>query len=132
MVMIGSTTRRFTSRRQSVQVLTLSSLREFLDSISNHDCRFRVEKVTRDRVTVRCESLSEGKRTHSDVMLPAYPTGHADDEPTNPNVVLDPLEFHNAEDHESRHRFLPLLGHDILAHFDKMHPKAGLKMTRCC
>ena len=132
MIMIGSTTRRFTSRRQNVQVLTLSSLREFLETISDHDCKFQVEKVSRDRVSVRCESMTKGKRVHSSVVLPAYPTGHSDDEPTNPNVVLDPLEFTNAATHEEQHKFLPLLGHDVLVHFEKMHPKAGLKMTRCC
>ena len=130
--MIGSTTRRFTKRFQSVDVVTLSALREHLESISNHDCKFQVEKAGHDRVTIRCESLADGKHVHSFVVLPAYPTGHSDDSPTNPNVVLDPLGFANADTHEERERFLPLLSHDVLVHYEKMHPQSGLKMTRCC
>ena len=132
MIMIGSTTRRFTSRFDKVDVITLSTLREHLDGISNHDCKFHVDKVAKDRVTVRCEYLSDGKQTQSYVVLPAYPTGHSDDSPTNPNVVLDPVEFVKADTHEQRHIFVPLFGHDVLAHYEKMHPAGGLKMTRCC
>jgi hypothetical protein len=131
MIMIGSTTRRFTKRFDKVDVVTLSALREHLDSLSNHDCKFDIDKVGRDRVTVRCETQAQGKHA-SFVVLPAYPTGHADDSPTNPNVVLDPIEFVKADTHEERHKFVPLLGHDVLAHYEKMHPAGGLKMTRCC
>ena len=129
MIMLGSTTRRFTKRFQSVDVVTLSALRDHMESISTHDCRFRVEKATHDRVTIRCESAPHKPCF---VVLPAYPTGHSDDSPTNPNVVLDPLEFLNADTHEERERFLPLLNHDVLAHYEKMHPHKGLAMTRCC
>jgi hypothetical protein len=130
--MIGTTTRRFTQRSQDVKVLTVSSLREHLDAISTPQCKFEVEKVSKDRVSVRAVIPSAGKRVHPVVVLPAYPTGHADDQPGNPNVVLDPLEFVNAETHEERHIFVPLLGHDVLVHYDKMHPYSGLQMTRCC
>ncbi len=130
--MIGSTTRRFTKRSDSVTVVTVSLLRERLDGISTSACKFAIEKVGRDRVTIRAERLGSGKHMHPCVVLPSYPTGHADDVPGNPNVVLDPLEFLHAETHTEREIFLPLLGHDALLHFEKMHPQSGLTMTRCC
>lgn len=130
--MIGSTTRRFTNRFQGVHVLTVSTLREHLDSISTPDYMFQVEKVSRDRVIVRAQKPGSGKHPFPAVVLPAYPTGHADDQPGNPNVVLDPLDFVNADTHTEREIFVPLIGHDVLMHYEKMHPQSGLQMTRCC
>ncbi len=130
--MIGTTTRRLTQRSQSVKVLTVSSLREFLDSSSSPECRFQVDKVARDRVTVRAECPVNSKRLHPIVVFPAYATGHADDLPGNPNVVLDPLEFVNAETHAEREIFVPLIGHDVLVHFEKMHPSGNMPFSRCC
>ncbi len=127
--MISTITRRFTKRFQVVNVLTLSSLREHLESISTPDRKFRIENAGRDRVTVRVET---GNGQHAAVVFPAYPTGHPDDQPTNPNVVLDPLEFVKAETHAQREAFLPLLDHDILAHYEKMHPSAVMPFNRCC
>ena len=131
--MIGSTTRRFTKRSQTVTVVTLSTLREQLESLNRQqEGKLLIEKVSRDRVTIRWEAAASGVRVQSWVVLPSYPTGHEDDSPTNPNVVLDPLEFVGADTHEERERFVPLLGHDVLVHYEKMHPQPGLKMTRCC
>ena len=130
--MIGSTTRRFTKRFQGVTVITVASLREHLETINTPSCKFLVERVTHDRVTVRAEKPTAGKHVHASVRLPAYPTGHADDLPGNPNVILDPVEFVNAETHAERDIFVPLLGHEVLVHFEKMNPQGGLAITRCC
>ncbi len=129
--MIGTTTRRFTKRFQTVSVLTLAALREHLDQISSPGCHFRVENVARDRVTIQVE-IGTPKRPHPSVIVPAYPTGHADDLPGNPNVVLDPLEFVNADTHAEREVFTPLIGHDVLVHYEKMHPSAVMPFNRCC
>jgi hypothetical protein len=119
-------------RFQSVNVVTLNTLREHLETISSPDCRFKIEKVRGDRVTVRNESLISGKKTNSSVVLPAYPTGHEHDVPGNPNVVLDPLTFVNAETCVEREVFAPLLGRDVLAYYHKLHPHTGLTVSRCC
>lgn len=79
---------------------------------------------------VRAEIARKGP--HPAVILPAYPTGHADDQPTNPNVVLDPIEFVNAENHADLELFVPLLGHEVLTHYEKMHAAAGMPLSRCC
>jgi hypothetical protein len=122
--------RMLTNRFQSVNVATLSTLRERLETISSPNCRFRIEKVLRDRVTIRGESLLSGE--YSFVVLPAYPTGHEDDVPANPNVVLDPLLFVNAETCAEREMFAPLLGHDVLTYYDKLHPHIGVSLSHCC
>lgn len=119
-------------RFQSVNVVTLSTLREYLETISSPDCIFKIEAVRGDRVTVRRESLIAGKKASSSVVLPAYPTGHEHDVPGNPNVVLDPLAFVNAETCEEREVFAPLLGQDVLEYYHKLHPHIGLVASRCC
>jgi len=122
-----------TKRFQSVNVVTLSTLREHLETISSDDCRFKIEKVRGDRITVRSESLISGKKRNSSVVLPAYPTGHEHDVPGNPNVVLDPLAFVNAGTCAEREVFVPLLGQDVLAYYHKLHPHTdGLAVSRCC
>lgn len=110
-----------TKRFQNVNVATLNTLREYLENFSSPACRFKVEKVRRDRITVGSESVMSGKKTHSFVVLPAYPTGHDDDAPCNPNVVLDPLLFENVETCSEREVFAPLLGHEVLAYYEKLH-----------
>jgi hypothetical protein len=117
-------------RFQSVTVVTLSTLREHLEIIGTPDCKFTIDKVRGDRVTVRSESLISGKKIS--VVLPAYPTGHEHDVPGNPNVVLDPLAFVNAETCAEREVFAPLLGQDILDYYHKLHPHIGLAVSRCC
>lgn len=124
--------RMLTKRFQRVNVTTLSTLREHLKTISRPDCVFEVEKVRRHRITVRSESLGSGKKLHPFVVLPAYPTGHEDDEPSNPNVVLDPLQFGNVETCAEREVFVPLLGQDVLAYYDKLHPHIGFSLSSCC
>lgn len=124
--------RRLTKRFQRVHVATLSTLREHLETLSGPDGKFTIDKVRGDRVTVRSEKLIAGKKADCFVILPAYPTGHADDVPGNPNIVLDPLEFVNAETCAEREAFAPLLGPDVLAYYDKLHPHTGLCVTRCC
>lgn len=122
-----------TKRFQSVNVVTLSTLRDRLENISGPDCRFKIEKVRHDRITVRSDRMVSGKEARFFVVLPAYPTGHEDDTPGNPNVVLDPLEFVNAETCAEREAFAPLLGEEVLAYYHKLHPHdVGLSLTRCC
>jgi hypothetical protein len=103
-----------------------------LETISSDDCRFKIEKVRGDRITVRSESLISGKKRNSSVVLPAYPTGHEHDVPGNPNVVLDPLAFVNAETCAETEVFAPLLGHDVLDYYHKLHPHTGITVSRCC
>ena len=117
-------------RFQSVTVVTLSTLREHLEIISTPDCKFTIEKVRGDRITVRSESLISGKKIS--VVLPAYPTGHEHDVPGNPNVVLDPLAFVNGETCAEWEVFAPLLGQDILDYYHKLHPHIGISVSRCC
>ncbi|MGA2961232.1 MAG: hypothetical protein ABSD96_06120 [Candidatus Korobacteraceae bacterium] len=118
-------------RFQSVSVVTLSTLREHLETISTPDCKFKIEKVRDDRITVRSESLISGKKIS--VVLPAYPTGHEHDVPGNPNVVLDPLSFAGADACAETEVFAPLLGHDVLDYYHKLHPHTvGLSVSRCC
>jgi hypothetical protein len=124
--------RVLTKRFQSVQVATLSALRERLETISGPDFKFAIEKVRGDRVAVRREDLTSREKAHPIVILPAYPTGHDHDKPANPNVVLDPLEFINADTWDKRDVFAPLLGHDVLEYYDRLHSHGGLSVTRCC
>ena len=121
-----------TKRDQSVNVVTLSTLRERLEAISTPECRFTIEKVRGDRITVRSESLIAGKKASCSVVLPAYPTGHEHDVPGNPNVVLDPLAFSGAETCVDREVFAPLLGEDVLEYYHKLHPHLGVSVSRCC
>jgi hypothetical protein len=122
-----------TARHQIVTVMTVSTLREHLERISSPSCRFTVHKVQRDRVSVRSESSPSGKKKHTYVLLPAYPTGYPGDAPCNNlNVVLDPVEFVDVETCAEREIFAPLLGEEKLAHYEKMHPHAGIPVSRCC
>ncbi len=122
-----------TARRQSVTVMTVSTLRAHLGSISSPACKYSVDKVHRDRVSIRSDYLLDGKKKHSYVLLPAYPTGYPDDATCNNlNVVLEPLDFVDIESCSERVMFAPLLGLDMLAYYEKMHPHAGLPVSRCC
>ncbi len=122
-----------TARRQNVTVMTVRTLRAHLDEISRPDCRFTVDKVRGDRVSVRSDYTLSGVRKHASVVLPAYPTGCPNDSPCNNlNVVLDVLEFVGADTCAERDLFAPLLGEEALTHYEKMHQQQGLHMTRCC
>lgn len=123
---------RLTKRLQRVEVATLATLRERLQTIRDGDWRFTIDKVQEDRVTVRADRLAFGKTMRCSVVLPSYPTGHQDDIPGNPNVVLDPLEFVNAETCKQRQVFAPLLGRDVLDYYDKLHQDTGPALARCC
>jgi len=124
---------RLTARKQNVTVMTVSTLREHLDTISNDDLRLSIAKVHRDRVSIRADFTSSGKRRHASATLPAYPTGSAEDAPANNlNVVLDPISFDGATSCAELHVFEPLLGHDILEHYEKLHPSEAMPMSRCC
>ena len=131
MAIVGGGVHILSKRFQRVNVVTLSTLREHLEAISSPDCRFTIEKVRGDRITVRSESLISGKKIS--VVLPAYPTGHEHDVPGNPNVVLDPLAFVNAETCAETEVFAPLLGRDVLDYYHKLHPHTdGFAVSRCC
>ena len=131
MAIVGGGVHILSKRFQRVNVVTLSTLREHLEAISSPDCRFTIEKVRGDRITVRSENLISEKKIS--VVLPAYPTGHEHDVPGNPNVVLDPLAFVNAETCAETEVFAPLLGHDVLDYYHKLHPHTvGLSVSRCC
>ncbi|MGA8878683.1 MAG: hypothetical protein WB555_24285 [Candidatus Korobacteraceae bacterium] len=122
-----------TARCQSVIVVTVSTLRQRLEKLSNADCSFTIHKVHRDRVSIRADYFHLGKKKHADVLLPAYPTGYSNDAPCNNlNVVLDPVQFEGVESCAERDVFVPLLGHDVLAHYEKMHPDGVLPVSRCC
>ena len=122
-----------TARRQSVTIMTVNSLRAHLESISSRACRFTIHKVHRDRVSIRGEYVLSGKKKLSYVVLPAYPTGYPDDAHCNNlNVVLDPLEFIDVETCTEREEFAPLLGHEILAYYERTHPHAVMPFSRCC
>jgi hypothetical protein len=122
-----------TGRRQIVTVMTVSTLRGHLESVSNSGCKFAIHKVERDRVSVRAEYVFCGQKKRSYVLLPAYPTGYPDDAPcNNVNVVLDPVDFVDVDSCAERDIFAPVLGQEMLAYYEKMHPHAGLTVTRCC
>lgn len=122
-----------TRRRQNVTVMTVNTLRSYLESISSPTCKFAIHKVHRDRVSVRCDYVLSRKRKHSEVLLPAYPTGSPDDVPCNNlNVVLDPVGFVDVDTCTDRDVFAPLFGHEALVYYEKMHPHAELPMSRCC
>ena len=124
---------QLTSRCESVTVLTVSALRSRLGKISSAVCRFTVHKVYADRVSVRADYVLAGEHKRSMVVLPAYPTGWPDDAVcNNPNVVLEPLHFEDAADRSEREIFEPLLGHEVLHHYESMHPAAGVPVSRCC
>jgi hypothetical protein len=129
----GDGMQRLTERRQKVTVMTVSTLRSHLESISRRGRRFTVHKVQGERAVIRCDYTAVGVRKHTDVVLPAYPTGYESDAPPrNVNVVLDPLEFVNAETCADHDVFAALLGEEVLAHYEKMHQQVGLSMSRCC
>jgi hypothetical protein len=122
-----------TTRRQSVTVMTVNTLRTHLDSISSRTRRFTIHKVQRDRVSVRGEYALLGKKKLSYVVLPAYPTGYPDDALCNNlNVVLEPLDFIDVDTCTEREEFAPLLGVEMLAYYERMHPHAGMPFSRCC
>ncbi len=122
-----------TRRFENVLVMTVNTLRSQLEEISTRDCTFTIHKVQRDRVSIRGDYVLSGQRKRSYVLLPAYPTGFAGDAPCNNlNVVLDPLEFVDADSHAERDAFAPLLGHQILVYYEKMHQDQGLPVSRCC
>ncbi len=113
--------------------MTVSTLRSYLETVSSSACRFTIDKVHRDRVAVRSDYVVSGKRKHSSVLLPAYPTGSPDDAPSNNlNVVLDPVQFEDVDSCAERDIFEPVLGPEILAHYEKMHPHDVLPLARCC
>ena len=113
--------------------MTVSTLRSYLADVSTSTCRFTVHKVHRDHLSIRGDYLLSGKRKHAFVLLPAYPTGYPDDAPSNNlNVVLDPLDFEDVDTCAERDIFEPVLGPEILAYYEKMHPHAALPLTRCC
>ncbi len=124
--------RILTKRFEAVQVITMASLREHLETLSTPDCKYAIEKVRGAKVFVRAEARLHETRVRPAVVLPTYPTGHAHDDPVNPNVVLDPMEFVDAETPHKRALILPLLGEEVMRHYDKMHPAEQLQMTRCC
>ena len=113
--------------------MTVNALRSHLDGLSSATCKFTIEKVHRDRISIRCDYVFLGKQKHSHVSLPAYPTGSPDDAPANNlNVVLDPLNFENVEAAAEREIYAPLLGHETLAHYERTHPASDLPVSRCC
>jgi hypothetical protein len=122
-----------TARRQTVTVMTVNTLRAHLERISSPACKFSLDKVRGDRVSVRSDYILDGKKKHSYVLLPCYPTGHpADATCNNVNVVLEPLDFIDIDSCSERIMFAPLLGIEMLGYFEKMHPHAGLPVSRCC
>ena len=124
---------QLTSRCESVTVITVSALRSHLEKISSATRRFTVHKVHSDRVSVRADYVLSGKNKRSFVVFPAYPTGWADDAVCNNlNVVLEPLNFENAADRSEREIFEPLLGHEVLHHYENLHPAPGVPVSRCC
>lgn len=130
---MGDAMHTLTARRQSVTVMTVSTLRTHLEDISTTAYRFTIHKVHRDRVSVRSEYVRSGKKKTAYVLLPAYPTGYPGDAPCNNlNVVLEPLDFVDLDACAERDIFAPLLGNDMLAYYERMHPHAGLQVTRCC
>ena len=122
-----------TERHQNVAVMTVSTLRSHLESISQRASRFTIHKVHGDHVSIRSDHAEAGTRKLSYVVLPAYPTGCPNDAPcSNLNVILDPLRFIDADTTAERDVFAPLLGHEALAHYEKLHQEAGLSVSRCC
>ena len=124
---------RLTGRRQNVTVMTVSTLRAHLETISGPACRFTIHKVHGDHVSICGHYTLSGIRKHSYVLLPAYPTGCPSDAPcSNLNVVLDPLAFVDAQTCADRDVFASLLGNETLAHYEKMHQQEALSVSRCC
>ena len=124
---------RLTVRRQNVAVMTVSALRDYLKAAGSANYRFTVDKVARTQVSIRGDYVFSGKKKHSHVLLPAYPTGLPDDAVTNNlNVVLDPLGFENVESSAERQVFAAVLGHEILDHYERMHPGSDFPVSRCC
>jgi len=124
---------RLTSRHQDIAVMTVNALRDHLESLSTPSCKFAIAKVDRDRVSIRGDYLLAGRKKHSWLLLPAYPTGWPDDATVrNLNVVLDPIGFEGVESCAERNVYAPLLGRDLLEHYEKMHPDAAIPLSRCC
>jgi hypothetical protein len=124
---------RLTDRCQNATVMTVSTLRNFLETVSHAGCKFTIRKVQRDRVTIAGEHAATGKKKRSYMLLPAYPTGWPDDASCNNlNVVLDPVSFEDVEGCAERDLFAAVIGQDILRHYENTHPAAGLRVTRCC
>ena len=125
--------RRLTVRRQMVTVMTVSTLRNYLKSVSSQGCEFTIGKVDSHHLSIRADYTSGGTTKHAHVVLPAYATGFPDDATShNLNVVLDPLSFANLASSAEREVFLPLLGRETLEHYEHMHPNADLPVSRCC
>lgn len=113
--------------------MTVATLHSHLENISRPACGFAIQKVHRDHVSIRADYKLSGVRKHPSVVLPAYPTGNPSDDPcSNLNVVLDPIAFIDADTSADRYVFLPLLGRDILAHYERLHQEPGLSVSRCC
>jgi hypothetical protein len=122
-----------TARHQLATIMTVNTLREHLERISRPARKFTIHKVQRDRASIQCEYMLSGKKKKAYVLLPAYPTGYPGDSPCNNlNVVIDPIEFIGVDTCAERDEFAPLLGDEMLAHFERMHPHTGLVVTRCC
>lgn len=122
-----------TGRRENVVVMTVSTMRSHLANVSSRECTFSLHKVHADRVSIRSDYFLSGKGKRSYVLLPAYPTGFPGDAPSNNlNVVLDPIGFVDADSHAERDIFAPVVGHEVLVHYEKMHQHEGLPMSRCC
>jgi len=122
--------RRFTDRHQQVTVFTLSALRKFVQGIGGAEGKFSLDKLHHDHLTVCGVDLVSGKKSY--VVLPTYPTGHEDDARWNPNVVLDPIGFVNANTPAERSLFVPLLGSEVLDFYERLHQGAEFSLTRCC
>ncbi len=124
---------RLTARCHNVTVMTVSTLRDYLESVSGAGRKFSVARVRGDRVSIRCDYTQAGKKKHASVWLPAYPTGWPDDVSCNNlNVVLDPLEFEGASSCGEQAQFAAVFGEEVLAHYEKTHPASTLPISRCC
>ena len=112
--------------------MTVRALREHLERVSTDACSFSISKVQRDRVAIRADYAAQAAKKHALLLLPAYPTGWPEDAPCNNlNVVLDPIAIECADCAE-RAIFAPLLGPDILAHYEKTHSHSEAPVSRCC
>jgi hypothetical protein len=122
--------RSFTQRIQNVRVFTLSSLRTYLKNLQPGEASFSLDKLHHDHVVIRAKDAMSGKKSR--LVLPTYPTGHPDDDRWNPNVVLDPIGFIDANTPEERSIFAPVLGSEILHFYEKLHQNSETSLLRCC
>lgn len=123
--------RRFTERKQKITIFTLSSLRKHLQQLQVAEkTEFSIDKLHNGHMTVRAKTPRSGSEAW--LILPTYPTGHPDDAPWNPNVVLDPLGFIEADTPEERAVFTPLLGPDVLEFYERLHQNSESSLLRCC